>query len=449
VIPERWRRGEIAVVGLARSGQAACRLLRRQALAVYASDAKDTPDLRAAAERLNAEGCAVELGRHDLARIARASAVVVSPGVAPASEPYTAAARALVPIVAELDLAARCLPDTRLIVTTGTKGKSTTSALIAKLLATAGLGPAEAAGNIGTPLADVALQPRAPAWLAVEASSYQLHDAPALAPAVGVLTNLSPDHLDRYAGLEEYYADKALLFRNASERSRWVTNGDDAEVAKLAGGRPGAHERFSVAVRLADAWYDRAAGWLVLRGLPLVRRTDLQLLGDHNVANALAAALSLPLSADREAIAAGLRDFRALAHRLEPVREVNGVLWIDDSKSTTVASTLSAVRSVGRPVVLLLGGKDKGGDFAQLAEALSGCRGVIAYGDAGERVERELKGSLPLVRERHDFAAVIARARALARPGDAVLLSPACASFDMFASAEDRGRQFRALVEAS
>jgi len=448
VIPEAWRRSEVAVVGLAKSGQAACRLLRRHALAVYASDAQDTPDLRAVAGQLAAEGCAVELGRHDLARIAGASAAVLSPGVAPASAPYAAAARALVPIVAELDLAARCLPDTKLIVTTGTKGKSTTAALIATLLESTGLGPGAAAGNIGTPLAEVALQPHAPAWLAVEASSFQLHDAPALAPAVGVLTNLSPDHLDRYASLDEYYADKALLFRNASERSRWVTNGDDPDAAKLAGGRPGAYERFSVAVRFADAWYDRAAGWLVVRGMPLIRRTDLHLLGDHNVGNALAAALSLPPETDRGSFAAGLQAFRALAHRLEPVREVNGVLWINDSKSTTVASTLAAVNAVDRPVVLLLGGMDKGGNFAQLAEALRTSRGVIAYGDAGERVEGELKGRVALVREGHDFAAVIARARALARAGDAVVLSPACASFDMFASAEDRGRQFRALVEA-
>lgn len=447
-IPEAWRRGEVAVVGLARSGQSACRLLRRLECRVYASDAKATAELVSAAERLRAEGCAVEVGGHDPARIAQASLVVLSPGVPPEAPPVRAAAAAGLPVVSELDLAARFLGDTRLIVTTGTKGKSTTSALIARMLEAAEMGPGEAAGNIGTPLSDVALAGNAPPWLSVEASSFQLHDCPALTPAVGVLTNLSPDHLDRYPNLEAYYADKAALFRNASAHSRWVTNGDDAAVTALAAGKAGVHERFALDVRLADAWFDRSGGWLILRGMPLVRRADLRLLGDHNVANALAGALALPDGTDRDAIADALKGFRALPHRLEPVREVGGVLWVNDSKSTTVASALSAVRSLDRPVVLLLGGKDKGGDFGDLAPALAKARGVVAYGDAGERVAKALNGRVTLVREGHDFAAVIARARALAQPGDAVLLSPACSSFDMFTSAEDRGNQFRAMVEA-
>ncbi len=435
------------MVGLAKSGQAAARLLRRHGFAVYASDANTTPELAAAAERLSAEGCVVDLGRHDLARLAAASAVVLSPGVPPTAPAYLASQAADVPIIAELDLAARCLPGTRLVVTTGTKGKSTTSALIAKLLEAAGMGPGEAAGNIGLPLAEVALREPAPAWLAVEASSFQLHDAPALTPAVGVFTNLSPDHLDRYPGLDAYYADKALLFRNAGEDSRWVTNGDDADVVRLAQGRAGVHQRFSLDVRAADAWYDRAAGWLMLRGFPLMRRRDLQLLGDHNVLNALAAALALPPEAGRDAITQVLKAFRALPHRLEPVAEPDGVLWVNDSKATTVSSARSAVEALDRPVVLLLGGKDKGGSFRELAPVLRGARAVIAYGDAGERVAGELEGLVPLVREGHDFGAVLARARAIAQRGDAVLLAPACASFDMFANAEDRGRQFRAFVE--
>ncbi len=449
MIPEDWRRGEVTVVGLARSGQAACRLLRHAGLRVYASDHAESPALAEAAAGLRQDGCDVELGRHDLARIARASVAVLSPGVPPDAAPRVAAVRAGVPIIAELDLAARLLPDTRLIVTTGTKGKSTTAAIVASLLSECGLGPAEATGNIGRPLSDVALEcgGAPPAWLSVEVSSFQLHDALALAPAVGVLTNLSADHLDRYVSVEAYFADKALLFRNASPASRWVVNGDDPQAQALGRGRPGTHERFSLDVSIADAWFDRSGGWLILRGMPLVRRRDLQLLGDHNVANVLAGSLALPSSADRDAMARALKGFRPLAHRLEPVREVGGVLWVNDSKSTTVASTLSAVRSFERPVVLLLGGKDKGGSFADLAAALQGARGVIVYGDAGERAQRELEGRVPLLRLGHDFEAVIARARALAHPGDAVLLSPACASFDMFTSAEDRGRQFRALVE--
>jgi UDP-N-acetylmuramoylalanine--D-glutamate ligase len=446
------------VVGLARSGEAAGRLLRRLGFAVYGSDLKDPADpalgepqrraLERAAAALRAVGCDVELGRHDLGRLARAGVVVMSPGVSPDAPPYVAASRAGVPIVAELDLAARCLPGTRLIVVTGTKGKSTTAALIARLLERAGLGPGTPAGNIGEPLAAVALLERHPEWLAVEASSFQLHDSPALAPAVGVLTNLSADHLDRYASVDAYYADKRLLFRSAGEGSQWVTNGDDVAVVEMTRGVPGRHERFSLSVRLADAHVDASSGWLVLRGLPLMRRGDLALLGDHNVANALAAALAVPPEADRDRLAEGLRSFRPLHHRLEPVREVDGVLWVNDSKATTVSAALSAARSIERPVVLLLGGKDKGGDFAELAPALAQARGVIAYGEAGERIARELAGKAPVVREGHDFERVVARARAMARPGDAVLLSPACSSFDMFTSAEDRGEQFTRLVEA-
>lgn len=437
------------MVGLARSGVAACRLLRRLSRKVYASDAKDTPELQAAAARLRTEGCDVELGVHDAMRIAYAQMVVVSPGVPPDAFPLRMATEHGVPVISELELAARHLPGTKLIVTTGTKGKSTSASMIAAILAANDLGPGDVAGNIGAPLSDVALQPSPPSWLSVEASSFQLHDAPRLDPAVGVLTNLSPDHLDRYSSMDEYYADKRLLFRNASAKSRWVSNGDDQSVVAMADGVPGTHERFSLDVPLADAWFDRTAGWLVLRGLPLMRRADLQLLGDHNVGNALAASLAVPPDAtDRDRIADALRGFRALHHRLEPVREVGGVLWINDSKATTVSAALSAVQSVPRPVVLLLGGRDKGGDFRDLALALASARGVIGYGEAGERVARELSPKTNVVREGMDFERVLGRARDMAKPGDAVLLSPACSSFDMFRNAEERGDVFTSWVKS-
>jgi UDP-N-acetylmuramoylalanine--D-glutamate ligase len=183
--------------------------------------------------------------------------------------------------------------------------------------------------------------------------------------------------------------------------------------------------------------------------MPLVRRAELQLLGDHNVGNALAAALAVPPGpSDRDAIAAAIRAFRPLHHRLEPVREVDGVVWVNDSKATTVSAALSAVHSVGRPVVLLLGGKDKGGDFTELVPALHGARAVVAYGEAGDRIARELAGHVTVMKEGKNFGEVLALARSLTRPGDAVLLSPACSSFDMFENAEQRGDQFTAWVNA-
>ena len=451
MIPDGWRRGEVAVVGLMRSGRAAAELLRRSGAAVYASDAADTPALRENAAALRQAGCVVELGRHDLERIARASAVVVSPGVPPDAPPVAAARRSGVPIEAELEFAARFLGGTRLIVVTGTKGKSTTTACIAHLLAALGLGDAGAAGNIGTALSAVALTGAQPAYLAVEASSFQLHDSPTLAPAVGVLTNLSPDHLDRYTSAEAYYADKALLFQNAAPASRWVVNGDDEAALMLAAPAAGRRETFSLEQRSAPGFYDRAARWLVLRGTPLLRRDALGLLGDHNVANALAALLAIPEEADRDKLARALASFRPLPHRLEPVRELDGVLWIDDSKATILSAVEVALQSVPlpRPVVLLLGGRPKIESFAPLAPYLSRVRAVVAYGEAAPLIERDLAGAAPLVRvEARAFADVLARARRLAQPGDAVLLAPGCTSFDMFANAEERGRLFRAVVES-
>lgn len=447
MIPEAWRGREAAVVGLARSGRAAALLLRRLGNPVYASDVAAGPALEATAAALRGVGCQVQLGGHDLNRIRRAALMVISPGVPPESPPYRAAAEAGVPIVSELDLGARLLPATRLVCVTGSNGKTTTTALIAHLLRAAGLSDSDAAGNIGNPVCEVAMREKPPACLALECSSFQLHDSPALAPAVGVVTNLSPNHLDRYASIEAYYGDKALLFRNAAAESRWVVNGDDPAVMAMVRGVAGRVEPFSLETRLAAGYYDRSAGWLVLRGTPLLRRADFPLAGDHNVQNALAAVVALPPEADSDAVVEGLRTFRALEHRLEPVREAGGVLWINDSKSTSVAATVVALRSMARPFVLLLGGRHKGAPYTDLRPLLAGARAVIAYGESGPIVERDLAGAAALERG-GDLADVIGRARRLAQPGDAVLLSPACSSYDMFDNYEQRGREFRRLVEA-
>ena len=447
MIPDAWRSGEAAVVGLARSGRAAALVLRRLGHAVYASDAGTSPDLEPTARELRAAGCDATLGGHDLERIRRAAVMVVSPGVPPTALPYRAAADAGVPIVSELDLGARLLPDTRLICVTGSNGKTTTTALVAHLLRTAGLSDSDAAGNIGLPVCAVAMREAAPAWLAVECSSFQLHDAPSLDPAAGIVTNLSPNHLDRYPSLDAYYGDKQLLFRNGGDDSRWVVNGDDAAVLALVSGARGHVEPFSLEARLAAGHYDRAAGWLVLRGTPLLRRADFPLAGDHNVQNALAALVAMPPEADRAALVEGLRTFRALEHRLEPVREVGGVRWINDSKSTSVAATVVALRSMDRPFVLLLGGRHKGAPYTDLRPLLAGARAVVAYGDAGPIVAADLAGAAP-IEKGGDFADVVARARRLAQPGDAVLLSPACSSYDMFVNYEQRGQTFKQLVEA-
>jgi UDP-N-acetylmuramoylalanine--D-glutamate ligase len=364
-----------------------------------------------------------------------------------------------VPVLSEIDLGFRALAaaGTRSIAITGTNGKTTTTALVAHLLRAAGFA-AEAAGNIGRPLADIAVRGDRYEWLAIEVSSFQLHDSPHFAPDIGILTNLAPDHLDRYRAVADYYADKRQLFRNATDANVWVLNGDDPAVLELATGAKGRRLLFSLA-RPADGWFDRRKGGpggggggrlrLGEKGPALVARAELGLLGDHNVANALAAALAVHQAGVAPGvIAEGLRSFRALPHRLEPVREVDGILWINDSKATNIASTVVAVEAMDRPFVLLLGGRHKGEPYTRLGPLLKErCRLVIAYGESGPLVERDLRGQVPLERGT-TFEDVVARARRTARAGDAVLLSPACSSYDMFKNYEERGSTFRKLVEA-
>jgi UDP-N-acetylmuramoylalanine--D-glutamate ligase len=460
-------RGEYAVIGLGKSGRAVAELLARAGARVYASDAGSAPAAQQAAIELRALGVEVDVGSHNLERIASAVRVVASPGVPPSAPPLARARAAGVPIVGEIEVALQFLPGTRVIAVTGTNGKTTTTALVGALLRALGRNAIDA-GNIGTPLAAVALGAKHPDWIALELSSFQLHDTPSIAPEVGVVTNLSPDHLDRYATVDEYYQDKALIFRNMSARSRWVLNADDPATLTLVRRLPpsaspageasdrwplGTTCRFSLAAP-TDAWFDRSAGQLVVLGAPLLARGDLTLFGDHNVANALAASLAVMLADEshrsaeaRTKIAAGLRGFTALKHRLEVAGEFDGVLWINDSKATNVSSTLVAVEGMTRPTVLLLGGRHKGEPYTALAPAIrKSCRAVIAYGESAAIVEHDLGSLVPVERMGSDFKAVIERARAIARPGDAVLLSPACSSYDMFNNYEERGAEFKRLA---
>jgi UDP-N-acetylmuramoylalanine--D-glutamate ligase len=439
--------GEVAVVGLGKSGVSATLLLRRMGIAVYASDTGSGPSYQEWSQTLQSAGAAVDLGGHNLDRIRRAVGVVVAPGVPPDVPALEAARQAGLEIYAEVDIGFLALRRTRCVVITGTNGKTTTTSLIAHLLSSAGL-RAETAGNIGRPLCDVALASDQPEWLALELSSFQLHDSPHIKPAAGVLTNLAPNHLDRYGSLQEYYADKAQLFRNADPSSLWITNDDDAAVQDMSRAVPGRQLRFSTTHR-TDAWYDRQAARLMLGSSEVLPRSALPLLGDHNVANALASSLvAAELGAPLHRIAVGLQSFRAIPHRVEPVREVEGVLWINDSKSTNITSTEVAIAALDRPFVLLLGGRHKGEPYSRLVERLRDrCRVVIAYGEAGPLIVQDLGSKLKVVTA-GSFEDVVTTARKLARPGDAVLLSPACSSYDMFRNYEERGDRFRAAVQA-
>jgi UDP-N-acetylmuramoylalanine--D-glutamate ligase len=314
-------------------------------------------------------------------------------------------------------------------------------------------------GNIGTPVSEIGLRPVPPVWASLEMSSFQLHDTPGLLPDVGVLTTLSPDHLDRYDSVEVYYADKRRLFVNASHSSKWVVTADNADAMAMGQGIAGRFHHFSTRRTDVDAWFDRGAGMLWVLGAPLVARAQLALAGDHNVANALAALLAV-MVADRAhatpdaraRLASAIATFKALPNRLEPVADHDGVLWLNDSKATNVASTEVAIAGMTRPSIVLLGGRHKGQPYTSLVPGLERvAKAVLAFGEAGSLITADLEAPLHgCVPVEHmgaaTFAEVIARARALAAPGDVVLLSPACSSYDMFNNYEERGRAFARLA---
>jgi len=437
--------GEVAVLGLGKSGRSAALLLAREGRQVYLSDADANASWSAP------DGIAVEAGRHDLARIGAASLVVTSPGIPPTAPPLAAARAAGVPVISEVELALRAMPGLRYIAVTGTNGKTTTTALIGHLLRALGYNAIDA-GNIGLPLAEVALASPKVDWIALELSSFQLHDTPSVDPTVAVLTNLSPDHLDRYATVEDYYADKRRLFANARGTSRLVVNADDPASLGLVAGVLGTHYHFTVVGHPADA--SLRTDTLTLGNDVLISRGDLHLLGNHNVANALAAVLAVT-AADpdhrtptaRERLAEALRTFHALPHRLQLVGEYHGVQWINDSKATNVSSALVALESMTRPTILLAGGVHKGEPYTALAAPLARIgKAVLAYGESAPLIVADLAGKVPVERLGNNFNEVIARARALATPGDAVLLAPACSSFDMFHNYAERGETFARLA---
>jgi UDP-N-acetylmuramoylalanine--D-glutamate ligase len=444
----------IGVLGLARSGLAAARLALARGARVYASDAGASDAAKEAAETIRALGGDAETGGHDLAKLAACSRIVLSPGIPPTAAVLREEAIAGVPVIPEIEFAYGEL-DSEVIAITGTNGKTTVTALIEHLMRASGI-DAVAGGNIGTALSELALREPQPTWAVVECSSFQLAGIRRFTPRIGILTNLAPDHLDWYAGLEEYYADKARLFVNASAGSRWILNAEDERARTLIGDAPGTRLYFRAETPPES---EDELGGFVSSGTLMIRtepgRTErlgpvagLKILGPHNVANALAAALAARLAgASVEGIAEGLTTFRAPPHRLEPVIERDGVLWIDDSKATNVASTRVAVRGMTRPTVLLLGGRHKGEPYAELVPDLAGrVRTVLAYGEAAETIVADLEGRVPVERVDGPFEAVVARARAVAFEGDAVLLSPACSSFDMFRNYEERGRRFAALA---
>jgi UDP-N-acetylmuramoylalanine--D-glutamate ligase len=439
----------VAVVGLARSGVAAARLLLAAGADVVGTDARAVDALGPAVAALGRAGVRLAAPASPDA-LDGADLVVVSPGVS-ANAPLLARPRAReVPIIGELELAWRAM-EAETIAITGTNGKTTTTALTGALLAGQGR-PVLVGGNIGTPLADGALGFPADGVVVAEVSSFQLETVDAFRPAVAAVLNLTPDHLDRHGTFAAYVDAKARIFRNQTEADRAILNADDDATAALAA-RTRARVVWFSGRRALDAGVFVRDGWIVARRDGGEERigplAEIGLRGRHNVDNVLAAAAcALASGVGPAAIRRAVAAFRAVAHRIEPVRELGEVAFYNDSKGTNVASTVKALESFAEPVILIAGGKGKGQDFTPLADAARGrVTHAVVIGEDGPRVGAALAAAGVAVTPAGSMAEAVAAAHALARPGHVVLLSPACASFDMFDNFEHRGEVFRAVVE--
>jgi UDP-N-acetylmuramoylalanine--D-glutamate ligase len=443
--------GEVVVIGLARSGVAAAEYLAGRGARVVATDTKSESELGDAARGLRARGVRLELGGHRVETFTGASMVVVSPGV-PWERPELEAARAAgVPVIAELELAFRHLVG-RVAAITGTKGKSTTTAALGAMLREAGF-DARVGGNIGAPLIGLVDGSTEATTFAVEASSFQLEGTVRFHPHVAVWLNLSPDHLDRHPSLGAYVAAKARVFANQEAEDWAVVNADDPVVLQQARAARSRKLLFRVTgepLPSGDgAFLEGELARLRLDGQveTLFRKEDVALPGAHLLGDlVVAAAAARLLGAPADAIARAVRGFRGVEHVLELVATIGGVSYYNDSKATNVEAARRSLEAFAQPVLVVLGGRYKGGDFGLLAPQLRAHgRRVLAIGEARERVQAALADAVP-VEPCSSLGGAVRRAHAEAHPGDVVLLAPACSSFDMFADYAERGRAFKAEV---
>jgi UDP-N-acetylmuramoylalanine--D-glutamate ligase len=423
--------GPYLVVGLARSGAAAARMLLEHG-EVMGCDAGEPP------EAAGLEGVEVRLRDDGLELLERARCVVKSPGVPREAAVVARALERGVPVHGELELAWRLLPNPFLAVT-GTNGKTTTAELLGAIHRAAGLGVA-VAGNVGTPVASLVGSLDAEARVVCEVSSFQLEDAEAFAPECAVLLNLTEDHLDRHGTFEDYREAKLRVFANQRD--------DDVAVAPLDLRPPGSAGWVSFGP--ADADLGLEGGELRWRGEPFMPASEVRMRGAHNLENAMAAsAAALATGVPPDAVREGLRSFAGVPHRLEEVGTVDGVLYVNDSKATNVSAAVRGIEAFDGGVHAILGGSLKGGGFAGLRAAVGArCRACYLIGQAEERLAADLDGAVPLHRC-GDLERAMAAASAAAEPGDVVLLSPACASYDQFRDYEERGERFRALARGA
>jgi UDP-N-acetylmuramoylalanine--D-glutamate ligase len=437
----------VLVVGIARAGVAASLVSLARGASVTATDEKPEAELGERASRLRRAGVKLVLGRHPPATFLEQDLIVVSPGV-PANLPALELARAGgIPVWSEIELAWRFLRG-KVVAITGSNGKTTTTSLVAHILKTAGIGTL-VGGNIGVPLLSLVESSTDRTVTVAEISSFQLETISGFRPEIGVLLNLTPDHLDRHRSFEDYARVKMRIFENQLESDAAVLNADDLELTARMPSRPRLFW-FSRRKRVAQGAFvcgDQLMVRIDGKEAAIAGRDEIPLRGDHNVENVLAAITASYLAgAEPAAIADGVKTFEGVEHRLEFVAETGGVKFYNDSKATNVDAALKAVEAFPGPLVVILGGKDKGSPYTVLREPLSRlARLVVLIGSAAGTIASDLGDAVPV-----EHAGTLERAVGLsaerAKPGDVVLLSPACSSFDQFENYEHRGRVFKELV---
>ncbi len=453
----------VTVMGLARSGVAASRLLQAAGARVTVADRKESAELTSALGAIDRDHVGVTVGPQYESSLDAADLVVISPGVPYRLASLEAVRRRGVKVISELELASQFFRSPLLAVT-GTNGKSTTVTLIGKFLAESGK-RAFVGGNLGTALSEAAVEdlrasqagkPSPFDYLVVEVSSFQLETIDRFRPWVAALLNVTVDHQDRYDSLDEYVAAKQRIFENQVASDFALFNLDDERVAALRhrvrATRLGFTTASTIGVDLYGGTYlegDRMVTTVTGVRQEICRRSEIRIIGHHNVQNVMAASTYAVLcGCPLDAIRRVLTTFPGLEHALEIVRERRGVRFVNDSKGTNVDATLKALESIDQPIWLIAGGRDKGGDFSRLTLVISRrVTHVILIGEAAPMLRQAWKG-VASMSEAATLRDAVDLAAQGASPGDVVLLSPACASFDMFADYQDRGRQFKALVHA-
>jgi UDP-N-acetylmuramoylalanine--D-glutamate ligase len=438
----------VLVAGLERTGLATALFCRARGARVTASELRPEADVADAARELRSAGVSLELGGHRTETFLAQDLIIPSPGVPLEIAPLAAARARGIPVWSEIELASRFLKG-RLVAITGSNGKTTTTLLTGHILREAGRSVL-VGGNVTPPLISLVGESTESSVTVAEVSSFQLEAiADHFRPDVAVLLNLTPDHLDRHPSMDVYARAKARIFENQRSEDAAVVNADDAAALRLLPQRPRPF-RFS-RLREVEEGACLENGRIVFRSVGhsvgLLHRADIPLRGEHNVENVLAAACVAVLEgATPEAIRAGVRSFPGVEHRLELVAEIAGAAYYNDSKATNVDSALKAIEAFPGNLLVILGGKDKGGDFTALGAPLAErARLVLVIGAAAEKITRQLGAAVP-VEAAGTLESAVERAFERAQPGDTVLLAPACASFDQFRNYEHRGRVFKDLV---